>query len=78
MSKVEILRVLVNRRLTAAAEELFELFEGTIADYEEELSRLKRENERQRKRLDTVLNPEVRLHRAGWCCLVDSAFWCAI
>lgn len=65
MSKVEMLRVVVNQRLTAAAEEIFGLFERTIAEYEEELSRSKWENERLRKLLDAVLKPEVRLHRAG-------------
>ncbi|XP_070850288.1 zinc finger protein 260-like [Chaetodon trifascialis] len=57
MSKVQTLRAFVKQRLTAAAEEKFELFERTIAEYEEELCR-------QRKLLDAVLKPEVRLHRA--------------
>ncbi|XP_071378224.1 zinc finger and SCAN domain-containing protein 12-like isoform X2 [Centroberyx affinis] len=64
MSKVQKLRALVNQRLTAAAEEIFGLFERTIAEYEEEASRSKEEIDRQRKLLDAVLNPEVRLHRA--------------
>ncbi|XP_041664511.1 gastrula zinc finger protein xFG20-1-like [Cheilinus undulatus] len=55
MSKVQILRYLVNQRLTAAAEEIFELFERTIAEYEEELGRSK---ENPHKRLEAVLNPE--------------------
>lgn len=58
MSKVLLLRAFVNQRLTAAAEEIFELFERTISEYEEELCR-------QRKLLDAVLKPEVRLHKAG-------------
>uniref|UniRef100_UPI0037E92C4C zinc finger protein OZF-like n=1 Tax=Semicossyphus pulcher TaxID=241346 RepID=UPI0037E92C4C len=61
MSKVQMLRACVSQRLTAAAEEIFELFERTIAEYEEELCRAK---EKQRKILDAVFNPEVRLHRA--------------
>lgn len=65
MSKTEMLRVLVNRRLSAAVEEIFGLFERTIAEYEEERFRSQRENERQRKLLEAVLKPEVRLHRAG-------------
>ncbi|XP_037622286.1 zinc finger protein 184-like isoform X1 [Sebastes umbrosus] len=65
MSKVEMLRAFVNQRLTAAADEIFELFERTIAEYEEELEFSSRENHRQRKLLDAVLHPEVRLHRAG-------------
>nr|XP_033465327.1 uncharacterized protein LOC117245858 isoform X4 [Epinephelus lanceolatus] len=64
MSKVQMLGALVKQRLTAAAEEIFGLFERTIAEYEEELCRSKEENERQRKLLDAVLNPQLRLHRA--------------
>ncbi|XP_062291797.1 oocyte zinc finger protein XlCOF22-like [Scomber scombrus] len=65
MSKVQMLRASVNQRLTAAAEEIFVLFERTIAEYEEELSRSKEENERQRKLLDAVFKPQLHLHRAG-------------
>ena len=70
MCKVQMLRALVKQRLTAAAEEIFGLFERTIAEYEEELSRSKEENERQRKLLDAVFNPQLRLHRAGWFSLL--------
>ncbi|KAM6950308.1 uncharacterized protein PEZ65_023343 [Lycodopsis pacificus] len=64
MSRVQMLRSLVNQRLTVAVEEIFGLFERTIAEYEEELSGSKEENDRQRKLLDAVLNPVVRLQRA--------------
>ncbi|XP_059204540.1 gastrula zinc finger protein XlCGF57.1-like [Centropristis striata] len=64
MSKGEMLRVLVKQRITAAAEEIFGLFERTITEYEEELSRSKEENKRQQKLLDAVYNPQLRLHRA--------------
>ncbi|XP_078112514.1 uncharacterized protein LOC144521781 [Sander vitreus] len=64
MTKVQMLRALVEQRLTAAAEEIFGLFERTIAEYEEELCRSKEENERQQKLLDAVFNPQLRLHRA--------------
>ncbi|XP_049923387.1 zinc finger protein 436-like isoform X2 [Epinephelus moara] len=64
MSKVQMLRSLVKQRLTAAAEEIFGLVERTIAEYEEELCRSKEENERQRKLLDAVFNPQLRFHRA--------------
>ncbi|XP_034043156.1 zinc finger and SCAN domain-containing protein 2-like [Thalassophryne amazonica] len=57
MSKVQMLRALVKQRLTAAAEEIFGLFERTI-EYEEELCRSKEENHRQRHLLDTVFNAE--------------------
>ncbi|TDH09089.1 hypothetical protein EPR50_G00082990 [Perca flavescens] len=64
MPKAEVLRVAVQERLVAAAEEIFGLFERTIAEYEEELFRSKQKNERQRKLLDAVLKPELRLNRA--------------
>ncbi|XP_032363830.1 oocyte zinc finger protein XlCOF8.4 [Etheostoma spectabile] len=67
MCKVQMLRALVEQRLTAAAEEIFGLFERTIAEYEEELCRSKEENERQRELLDAVFNPQLRVHRAGYC-----------
>ena len=53
----------MKQRLTAAAEEIFELFERTIAEYEEELCR-------QRKLLDAVTEPQVQLHRTGRFCLL--------
>ncbi|XP_038581216.1 uncharacterized protein LOC119907525 isoform X2 [Micropterus salmoides] len=65
MSKVQMLRGFINQRLTAAAEEIFGLFERTISEYEEELCRSKEENQRHRKLLDAVFQPEVRLHRAA-------------
>ncbi|XP_033989763.1 zinc finger protein 2 homolog [Trematomus bernacchii] len=59
-----VLLSLVKQRLTAAAEDIFVLFERTIAEYEEELSRSKQENERRRKLLDAVLQPQLQIHRA--------------
>ncbi|XP_054626354.1 zinc finger and SCAN domain-containing protein 2-like [Dunckerocampus dactyliophorus] len=65
MCKVQMLRVFVNQRLTAAVEEIFVVLERTIAEYEEELSRTKEENERQRQVLDTIFKkPQDELHRA--------------
>ncbi|KAM6904186.1 uncharacterized protein PEZ65_018884 [Lycodopsis pacificus] len=64
MTKVQMLRCLVNQRLTAAAEEIFGVFERTIAEYEEQLSRSQEQNERQRKLLDAVFIPQLQLHRA--------------
>ncbi|XP_030002757.1 zinc finger protein 391-like [Sphaeramia orbicularis] len=65
MSKVQNLRSLVEQRLTAAAEEIFGLFERTIAEYEEELCRTKEENQRQRQILDDDWNPRSLIHREG-------------
>ncbi|XP_034092201.1 histone-lysine N-methyltransferase SETD1B-like, partial [Gymnodraco acuticeps] len=64
MSKVQMLLSLKKQRLTAAAEEIFALFEKTIAEYEEELSLSKEENKRLQKLLDAVLQPQLRIHRA--------------
>ncbi|XP_056280520.1 protein TsetseEP-like isoform X5 [Pseudoliparis swirei] len=63
MCNVPELICLVNQRLTAAAGETCGLFEDT-AEHEEELTSLKEEHERQRKRLDAMFNPKVRLQRA--------------
>lgn len=58
MSSVECLRELINERLTAAAEEIFRVFQKTIVEYEEEI-------DRQRRLLDIVWKPEIKLHRIG-------------
>ncbi|XP_051918741.1 zinc finger protein 771-like [Hippocampus zosterae] len=57
MFKVQMLRAMVNERLSAAVEEVFAVLERTIADYEEELCRTKDENRRQRQLLDAVFKP---------------------
>ncbi|XP_069367515.1 zinc finger and SCAN domain-containing protein 2-like [Paralichthys olivaceus] len=56
MSSVQCLREFVNERLTAAAEDIFRVFEQTIVEYEEEI-------DRQRRLLDIVWKPEIKLHR---------------
>ncbi|XP_034050550.1 oocyte zinc finger protein XlCOF7.2-like, partial [Thalassophryne amazonica] len=56
------LRDRLKQRLTAADEEIFELFEGLIADYEEESHHLKEENKG--KVLEAVFNPRVCLYKA--------------
>ncbi|XP_039980562.1 zinc finger protein 502-like [Xiphias gladius] len=56
MSSLQCLRRFVNERLTAAAEEIFGAFEKTIVEYEEEVAR-------QRRLLDIVWKPEIKLHR---------------
>lgn len=65
MSKIEMLRLLINQRLTAAAEEIFGVFGRTIAEYEEEISRSKLEIERQRRLLDLSRKPQVSLQVSG-------------
>uniref|UniRef100_A0A8C6U1N7 C2H2-type domain-containing protein n=1 Tax=Neogobius melanostomus TaxID=47308 RepID=A0A8C6U1N7_9GOBI len=56
--KGEYLRALVTERLTAAAEEIFALFERTVVEYEEELLRSREENQRLRCREETQRRPE--------------------
>ncbi|XP_034043829.1 zinc finger protein OZF-like [Thalassophryne amazonica] len=59
MSKVLILRALLKQRLPADdEEEIFELFERTIAEHEEEIRGLKEENETLRKLLHPVFNAD--------------------
>ncbi|KAM7373723.1 hypothetical protein PAMP_008557 [Pampus punctatissimus] len=59
------LRALLTERLTAAAEEIVGLLEETVAEYEDRVERSEREICRQRRLLDAVLKPEVKLLRAG-------------
>ncbi|KAM8840122.1 uncharacterized protein AB9W97_001078 [Spinachia spinachia] len=58
------LRALLTERLAEAAEEIVGLFEETVAEYEDRAERSEREISRQRRLLDAVLKPEVKLHRA--------------
>ncbi|KAF0033585.1 hypothetical protein F2P81_013651 [Scophthalmus maximus] len=57
MSKVQCFKEFVNERLTAAAEQIFRYLEETVAKYEEEI-------DRQRRLLDLIWKPEIRLRRA--------------
>ncbi|XP_029955219.1 zinc finger protein 287-like [Salarias fasciatus] len=50
-------RDLTTQRLTAAAEEIFTLFQPTVVQYEEEIGR-------QRRMLEINWNPQIKLHRA--------------
>ncbi|XP_029299119.1 zinc finger protein 79-like [Cottoperca gobio] len=61
MSKIEMLRLLINQRLTVAAEEIFGVFGRTIAEYEEEISRSKLEIDRQGRLLDLSRKPQISL-----------------
>ncbi|XP_037105023.1 zinc finger protein 436-like isoform X3 [Syngnathus acus] len=65
MCKVKMLKDLMKERLNLAAEEIFDLFERTIADYEEKLCREKEENERRQNELvATVADLRIQLHQA--------------
>ncbi|KAG7237111.1 hypothetical protein INR49_032798 [Caranx melampygus] len=63
MSSIQRLRVLVNERLSAAAEEIFEAVQKTIAGYEEEILLSKREIRRQHRMLQTVFKPEIKINK---------------
>ncbi|XP_029945736.1 cilia- and flagella-associated protein 251-like isoform X3 [Salarias fasciatus] len=68
MASVQALREFINERLTAAAAEIFAVFEKTIVQYEEEIVR-------QRKLLEITFNPQIKLQRIEFpqqetnCCL---------
>ncbi|XP_077395962.1 uncharacterized protein LOC144032142 [Festucalex cinctus] len=63
MCKVQMLRALLNQRLSAAIDEVFVVFQRTMTEYEEELCRTKAENERQRQILDAVFKPQFGSNR---------------
>lgn len=68
MSSRSLLRTFLNERLTAAAEEIFQVFEGTIAKYEEEASSSKQEIERLRGLLlEFVPNPNEESSQLSFC-----------
>ncbi|CAK6980628.1 Hypothetical predicted protein [Scomber scombrus] len=56
MSSVQHFRELINEQLTVAAEEIFRHFQTMISEYEAEINR-------QRRLLDIVWKPEIKLHR---------------
>ncbi|KAJ8014991.1 hypothetical protein DPEC_G00021510 [Dallia pectoralis] len=58
MSKLTHLNVFVTERLTSVAAEISEVFERTVVELHEEISRSKEENDRLRRLLDLVFHPE--------------------
>ncbi|XP_051260074.1 zinc finger protein 37 isoform X2 [Dicentrarchus labrax] len=63
MSKAEILRGIVTEKLSTAAEEILAVVERTVAGYEEEAAGFRREIDRQRRQLELLLQPRVKLER---------------
>lgn len=59
MTSVHFLREFISERLTAAASEIFEVFEKTIVQYEEEVDR------QRRLLLDLSWKPEIKLQAGG-------------
>ncbi|XP_034021019.1 zinc finger protein 835-like isoform X2 [Thalassophryne amazonica] len=64
MSKVDILREIVNEKLVTAAREILAVVERTVAGYEEEVSGFREEIDRQRRQLE-AFQPKVKLERPG-------------
>lgn len=67
MARTQLLRELVNERLAVAAEQIFRIVEKTIAEYQDEVVRSKKEVIRLKKHLEelSVLKAEVILSKTG-------------
>ena len=61
-----MLKSLVSERLSAAAEEIVGIVGRILTEYENEALGLKQDIDRKRRLLDRILQPEIKLHRAGW------------
>lgn len=59
MASVQSMRQFVCDKLTAAAQEILGAFEKKLENYEAEIAR-------QRRLLDSVFTPEIKLQRTGW------------
>nr|XP_046237423.1 zinc finger and SCAN domain-containing protein 21-like [Scatophagus argus] len=55
MTKLELLNVFLNDRLTAAAEEIFRAVKDTVVEYQSEILRAKEENERLKRLLNVAV-----------------------
>ena len=55
MTKLELLNVFLNDRLTAAAEDIFKAIRTTVAEYQDEALRFKEENERLKRLLNVAV-----------------------
>lgn len=60
MSSIQVLRAVVDERLYAAAEDIFQALRRTIEGYEEELQHSKREIGRQQRLLQSLLASRVK------------------
>ena len=63
--KAQILGEFVTERLAAASREILAAVERTVSGYEEEAAGFRLEVERQRRQLEALLQPRVKLQRAG-------------
>ncbi|XP_053199211.1 uncharacterized protein LOC128383644 [Scomber japonicus] len=60
MSKADILRGIISEKMTTAAREILAVVERIVAGYEEEASGFRQENDRQRRQLELLLQPQVK------------------
>ncbi|XP_071315959.1 uncharacterized protein [Trachinotus anak] len=72
ISKAEILRGIVTEKLTTAAQEILAVVERTVAGYEEEAAGFRQELARQRRQLEVLLQPRVKLERRALIPDLDS------
>ncbi|XP_062301143.1 zinc finger protein 250-like isoform X2 [Scomber scombrus] len=63
MSKADIMRGIISEKMTTAAQEILAVVERIVAGYEEEASGFKLEIDRQRRQLELLLQPQVKLER---------------
>ncbi|XP_070711241.1 uncharacterized protein [Pempheris klunzingeri] len=61
ISAAGMLRGVVAEQLTRAAQEIFAVVERTVVGYEEEAAGLRREVDRQRRQLEALLQPDIKL-----------------
>ncbi|KAG7259896.1 hypothetical protein CRUP_024064 [Coryphaenoides rupestris] len=66
MSQLTVLRALLNQMLATAVETLFAEFQKTLTEHEDEICRLKEENDCKCKLQDTASEPVVPGHNAGF------------
>ena len=66
MTLLQTLKSFINRRLAVAAEEILGEVERVVKEYAEESVYLKQQIEQKDKRLQLLLQPVIKLHRAGW------------
>ncbi|XP_041697052.1 zinc finger protein 501-like [Coregonus clupeaformis] len=64
MSKLQLLQAFLSDRLTTVAVEISVVVEKAFAEYQDEISRSKEENQRLQRLLDSVFNPDLKLHKA--------------
>uniref|UniRef100_A0A8C8M0K1 C2H2-type domain-containing protein n=1 Tax=Oncorhynchus tshawytscha TaxID=74940 RepID=A0A8C8M0K1_ONCTS len=65
MSKLQLLQAFLSDRLTTVAVEISVVVEKAFAEYHDEMSRSKEENQRLQRLLDSVFNPDLKLHKAA-------------